>query len=1184
MIILKRYVVLAIIFASLAVVKDSHAQTSGDSTAAQIRYQQELKKRDSILAAAKEARRLDSLNRVIQKQKAQAYRDSLREAMAEKRRQDSIQREELKAQMLAERIRQDSIRQAQREEMQRLIAERKRQADSIRMVRKARADSISAARAEAKRIRDALRKYKNSKHYKDSVARARQFRRDSIKQARDERLAIIKKERAARLDSIKQARAAEIAAIKAERKRVMDSTIAARKSFNDSVRAARKQIAQELKLARQKRKDSLEAVRSKDKIVKKKKKTEQELLKEEADKIHARKRGSWTNEELLKKPWNIKRRIWQNTVTRYNAYYNAKRKFDEAMVRFKDRHKESLTEQISIRPYDLESGLSAIGGDMDSVVKKCAYDAHIHDPRSKWFDNLYHLMGRAFYFKNDYESAITAFQYVVNEYRNGDKKKRQKKGYKKIPALDEIKFDKKNKITLATLEERGGLKTLAHHPVRNESLVWLARAYTKNKQFGEAQSILNILEEDKQFPDRLNDELYMALAELHMEQGNDIAAIEPLERAVKQAGISKEMRNRINYLLAQLYAKDGNLAASNKYLKQALKSKLPLEMEYFSKLALAQNAIKGKGSTKDAILQLESLAKNEKFEKWRAQTYLSLGQILQKEQPEKAITFYKKSLSQEDNKALKAAAFLGMGEIHFDKAEYRKAKVAYDSTLSFSKDANPALENMANINLRKDVLGSLVKFTTIIETEDSLQTLSKKSRKEQIATIKKELRRQQKERRKKLQEESAKLTAVTLTPGKFGKNDWYFYNNTAVQTGILEFKTKWGERKLSDNWRRSAVNGASGGSIAFDDGDSTNSSNNEEDLTRNAEVKKLLDVLYSTPTEYEESDKKIKDAYFQLALIYSSRLQEYKRSIQTLTALNNRYSKHDQLAASYYSMFLSHNKLNEKSRAKIYEEKLLNEFPKTEFAKLVGGNLNQNNKEEKEVIALYDSAYQMLERAEYQNALSNATASLNQFPDNLLKPKFELVKARSLAGLRKYDSSMTVTENIIKSFPGTAEEKYAQDFLGYLVKATQLSQGVLANINKNDSSTKKLALNNSAIYTYNKYEKHYLIVYLTSIDGKTLQLKAGFSDYNRLKHAQKKLKTNMNLINRKTGVISIVGFKDAQAAKKFEGQVLKEPNLLTPIAMSNFKTMIISESNFKELLKTRKMAEYIKFYDQRYKK
>lgn len=59
---------------------------------------------------------------------------------------------------------------------------------------------------------------------------------------------------------------------------------------------------------------------------------------------------------------------------------------------------------------------------MDSVIKKCSFSTQIHDPRSKWFDNLYFLMGKGSYTKSDYESAITTFQFVANEYKDAPKK------------------------------------------------------------------------------------------------------------------------------------------------------------------------------------------------------------------------------------------------------------------------------------------------------------------------------------------------------------------------------------------------------------------------------------------------------------------------------------------------------------------------------------------------------------------------------------------------------------------------------------------------------------------------------------------------------------------------------------------------------------------------------------------
>jgi tetratricopeptide (TPR) repeat protein len=1174
---IKRIAVTAILLLLASVSQDCYAQINTDSIRARQRYDAEIRKKDSIIAAARKQRTQDSLNREIAKQKRIEYRDSLKQAMIERRKQDSLKREQVKQQLLAERKKQDSIRQANRLKLEKQIAQRKKTADSLRIVRKARTDSIARVRAEARRVREALKKYRNSKRYKDSVALVRQIRRDSIKEVRDKKLAKVKAERQRRIDSTKQARTEQITKLKAERKRVMDSTIAARKAIIDSMKEARKKQTEALKLARQKRKDSLEKVRGATKKIAKKKKSETELLKEQADKIHARKKGSWTNEKLLKKSWNIKRRIWQNTVTRYNSYYNAERKFKDATTLLKDRHKETYTEQLSLYPYDLESGLTAIGGDMDTVVKKCAYDTHIHDPRSKWFDNLYLLMGKAFFFKNDYESAITALKYVVNEYKDGDAKKKQKRGYKKLPELNEIKFDKDNKVRIATEEKRTGLKMLAHHSVRNEALLWLGRAYAKNGQFGDAQSLFTILEEDKIFPDRLRDDLYIAKAELEMEQGNNLSAIEPLEKALKQKSIEKDSRNRISFLLAQLYSQDGNIAKSNQFLNEALKNKLPIEMEFYTKLNLAQNAILGKGNKKAAIANLKSLAKEDKYEKWRAQSFLSLGKILQDDNPEEALKSYNSCLKTKNNKKEQAAAYLGKGEIYYKQSNFPKAKIAYDSAVAFSKNAQPQLEDMVNINLRKDVLASLIKYTDVIKVEDSLQTLSKKSEKEKISTIKKELRRLAKLERERLKKESAKLTAVTLTPGKFNKNAWYFYNNTSIQQGLLEFKNKWGDRKLEDNWRRGKNDGIlAGGNLGSDGASATNS---KEDVRKSAEVKKMLSALYSSPSDFKKSDAKIIDAYFQLGIIYSSRLQEHKKSIQTFEGMNRRFPNHDQLAATLYSMMLSYQKLNQPQKANALMARIRKEYPETKFASILKGSSNEANASEKQMTIAYDSAYQMLLRYEYDNAIKNATASLNETPSLELKPKFELVLARSLAGLKNIDSSIKITEKIIQNYPGSQEQRYAQDFLGYL-KNTNFA---IKDADSNTSNKKdKVKRDPNAVYTYDMNEEHLLLIYLTKIDGNTLALKAGFSDYNVMKHSAKKLKTNMNLITSTTGAMTIVEFKNADKAARFAKQVKREPKLFSQVNSNDYKIMTVSKSNFKELLKTRKVAEYLKFYKRNY--
>ena len=46
------------------------------------------------------------------------------------------------------------------------------------------------------------------------------------------------------------------------------------------------------------------------------------------------------------------------------------------------------------------------------------------------------------------------------------------------------------------------------------------------------------------------------------------------------------------------------------------------------------------------------------------------------------------------------------------------------------------------------------------------------------------------------------ILEINLTPCRVGGVSGIFYNPSAISFGYSEFITKWGERRLEDNWRR----------------------------------------------------------------------------------------------------------------------------------------------------------------------------------------------------------------------------------------------------------------------------------------------------------------------------------------------------------------------------------------------
>ncbi len=105
------------------------------------------------------------------------------------------------------------------------------------------------------------------------------------------------------------------------------------------------------------------------------------------------------------------KKFYQNTVSHYNYYFNANKKIAEILEKGKERFKEDYTTLLPFYNYTIKD-LSEDRTQLDSVIYKCTAGIVLHDLRSDWVDDLYLLMGQAFLFRNDFDSATQVFKYI----------------------------------------------------------------------------------------------------------------------------------------------------------------------------------------------------------------------------------------------------------------------------------------------------------------------------------------------------------------------------------------------------------------------------------------------------------------------------------------------------------------------------------------------------------------------------------------------------------------------------------------------------------------------------------------------------------------------------------------------------------------------------------------------------
>src|SRR5690606_19157498 len=127
---------------------------------------------------------------------------------------------------------------------------------------------------------------------------------------------------------------------------------------------------------------------------------------------------------------------------------------------------------------------------------------------------------------------------------------------------------------------------------------------------------------------------------------------------------------------------------------------------------------------------------------------------------------------------------------------------------------------------------------TQVKNADSLLYLNALSEPEQRAYIQKYLKDLEK---RSIDSYYVSLKAPVQAPAASqgsGNKSWYFANTTLMQKGANEFKQKWPNRELKDNWRRSNLSGS---------GMSVNEQIVTEHLTPEEQIRKNLpdaDSLY----------------------------------------------------------------------------------------------------------------------------------------------------------------------------------------------------------------------------------------------------------------------------------------------------------------------------------------------------
>jgi tetratricopeptide (TPR) repeat protein len=733
------------------------------------------------------------------------------------------------------------------------------------------------------------------------------------------------------------------------------------------------------------------------------------------------------SEKMAEKKFTWNRKLMQNLVTRYNYYYNAKMRLDNVVKTIARGGLDNYNALLPFYPYSLQDqGMSA--NDLDSVIIKSSIAIQIHDPRGKWIDDCYLLIGRAYFYKSDWENARKTFQFMNLTFAT-----KKKDAYTTVVGSSE-----NDQISVATKEKRKGFfGRYKHKKVRNDAFLWSARTLLEEKEYDQAQSLLNVLDGDPNFPKRLQGELAEVRAYSHYKQGRYPETIAPLREAIA-ASHNRESRARMSYILGQLYARQQQADSAMAMFRKVIRQKPDPMMDFQARVQIATlNVQGGQGTLEQSIAALRSMLKKERFIPFRDAIYYTMATLTAPSNPEAALGYLQQSLKQpSDNTVQKTLTFKAVADIYYGQRKYQLAKDYYDSTASVM---SPEFTDAVLVNVRKTVLGDVADRVSAIQREDSLQRIAgmpesaRQAFLEQMATnIRKAAEEERKKAARNAEEEEGSNNNNALAMNdpfasrgnpnnsnapKEEQGDWYFYNASSKSSGYSEFKRRWGNRQAGDNWRRSqqgTANFASNQPNAEQVSDSllANAGNVASIPPDSVNAEKLAAGLPLSPEKLEQSRTTQMDAWFDLGKLYHDKLDDTQLAIEAYDSLLFKYPDHPRKPEVLYSLYVWHNSLKDHTaQANLYKDMVLNQYGNTNFANIIRfGALKDVDADRKKLISTaYDSAYTAYQAGNYALALERKRQADSTFGFNFLAPRFDLLEAMIVI---KTDTTDVMTDSL----------------------------------------------------------------------------------------------------------------------------------------------------------------------------
>lgn len=704
-------------------------------------------------------------------------------------------------------------------------------------------------------------------------------------------------------------------------------------------------------------------------------------------------------------------RGYHSTTTKYNVLYNGNLAFEQGLTNLRSNYYDNFWSILPIERMQVEERLTETNEpkdpDFQLAEEKATKAIQKHSmymggrEKNPQMDEAYLMLGKSRYYDNRFIPALEAFNYILYKY----------------PGSGNI----------------------------NEARVWREKTNLRLSYDELAIENLKELLKEERLKDQVKVDALATLAQAYINLEHLDSAAVPLKEARDLTSL-KEERARYTFILGQIASSLNDKTSAYSLFQEVIDMKRKSPRQYTIQSHAQQFVNRAEGEI-DSVAFLDKYS--DLLEDRENRPYLDLINrqlglyYSSKTNYKRSIDYFKESVKQsKGDEQLKARNYLDIGEIYFNTASYELAGNYYDSAISILPTRSREAYKIAK---KRESLHDVVLFEKMAKENDSILyivNLSDSDRREYFQKYADELRKQD---FRKLNSElggdsgannvfnmpdfgSAIEKSMQSSGGAGqGKTGFYFYSQNAVSYGKLDFKKRWGNRALADNWRWGSSMGTVNADVEEDLDVVADSATSEkfDDPRYNIET-----YLKEVPTDLDEiaSIKKDRDfAYFQLGSIYSEKFAEFEMGADKLEALLLFEPEERLVLPALYKLYKIYSSIDE-NKAGLVKARIISEYPDSRYALLLQNKLGEQTFAEtsEEVYVRLKREY---ESGEYLEVLQQLNSAIEQFSGDDYLSKLELLKALVVGRLEGLEAYKTSLNYVGLTYASTSEGKEAERIL-----------------------------------------------------------------------------------------------------------------------------------------------------------